>query len=256
MKRFLIVCAASLAALATSTALAAGLQAADIVSKNVAARGGLEAWRAVSSIRMAGEMDAGGTQAARLPFVWSLKRPHKSRLEIVFQEKTALQVYDGSQGWKLRPFLNRNEVEPFTRNEAQSAAASAELDGPLVDYARKGSKVELLGMETVEGQPTYKLHLTPKSGPQFNLWVDASTFLERKIDGEPRNIDGRAHKVAIYYRDYKKVDGLTLAHTLETVVDGVPQSHKIYLQNVKINPPLADDLFAMRSVAATGSSQN
>jgi outer membrane lipoprotein-sorting protein len=255
MKRSSLMLAVGLTVLGTSAAWAVDLKAADIVSKNVAVRGGLEAWRAVSGIRMAGEMDAGGKQGARLPFVWSMKRPHKSRLEIVFQDKTAVQAYDGSQGWKLRPYLNRNEVEPFSRSEAQSAAAAAELDGPLVDYARKGSKVELVGKEDVEGKPAYKLHLTPKSGPQFNLWVDASSFLERKIDGEPRKIDGRMHKVSIYYRDYKKVDGLTLAHTLETAVEGVPQTHKISLQSIKINPALPDNLFAMR-MTAVGTSQN
>ena len=255
MKRLSLMLVTGLTVLGTTAAWAADLKAADIVSKNVAARGGLEAWRAVSGIRMAGEMDAGGKQGARLPFVWSLKRPHKSRLEIVFQDQTAVQAYDGSQGWKLRPFLNRNEVEPFTRTEAQSAAAAAELDGPLVDYARKGSKVELLGREEVEGKPAYKLHLTPKTGPQFNLWVDASSFLEVKIDGEPRKMDGRLHKVAIYYRDYKKVDGLMLAHTLETAVEGVPKTNKISLQSVKVNPALPDTLFALRASAA-GTSQN
>jgi outer membrane lipoprotein-sorting protein len=165
-------------------------------------------------------------------------------------------VYDGNQGWKLRPFLNRNQAEPFTRAEAQSAAAAAELDGVLVDYARKGSKIALLGMEAVEGNPAYKLHVTPKAGPQFNLWVDANTFLESKIDGEPRKLDGHMHKVAIYYRDYKKVDGLTLAHTLETVVEGVAQTHKISLQSVKINAPLPDELFAMRAPAAGAIRQN
>lgn len=255
MKRFLLILAAGISVLGTSAAVAANLNAADVISKNVAARGGLDAWRSVSGIRMSGEMDAGGKQGVRLPFVWSVKRPNKSRLEIVFQEKTAVQVYDGSQGWKLRPYLNRDDAEPFTRTEAQSAAAAAELDGPLVDYARKGSKVELLGMEAVEGKPAYKLHLTPKTGPQFNLWVDATSFLERKIDGEPRKIDGRVHKVTVFYRDYKKIDGLTLAHTLETVVEGVPKTHKISLQSIKINPELPDNLFAMRGVA-TNTSQN
>jgi outer membrane lipoprotein-sorting protein len=255
MKRFLWVLASGVTVLGTAAVWAADLQAADIAARNVAARGGLQAWRAVGSIRMAGEMDAGGKQGAHLPFVWSLKRPHKSRLEIVFQDQTAVQAYDGSQGWKLRPFLNRDAAEPFTPAEARSAAAAAELDGPLVDYVRKGSKLELLGKEEVEGKPAYKLHLTPKTGPAFNLWVDATTFLESKIDGEPRKLDGRLHKVAIYYRDYRTVDGLTLAHTLETAVEGVAPSHKITLQSVKINPALPDILFALRA-PATPTSQN
>src|SRR5262252_8403967 len=124
MKRIfsLACCFASLvatAAVAVDVAPASNLTAAQIVEKNVAARGGLAAWRAINTMTMSGQMDAGGKQDAKLPFVMNLKRPHKSRLEIRFQDQAAVQVYDGAQGWKVRPFLGRNEVEPYTSAEAK-----------------------------------------------------------------------------------------------------------------------------------------
>ena len=220
------------------------LPADTIVDRNIAARGGLAAWRAVNSLTMSGEMDAGGKQDAKLPFVSSMKRPQKSRLEIKFQEQTAVQVWDGKQGWKVRPFLNRNEVEPYKEAEARSAAAAAELDGPLVDFKRKGTKVELAGTEVVEGRNTYKLKLTLKGGEKIHLWIDAKSFLEAKIDGEPRRMDGRMRKVAVFSRDFKPVGGLQFPHTIETVVESVKGSHKMTIQTIKINPPLDDTLFA------------
>jgi hypothetical protein len=235
--------------LAAQAAWAADLSATEIVEKNVAARGGLQAWRGVKTLTLSGEMDAGGKQDARLPFVLSMKRPHQSRLEIRFQDKTALQVYDGKQGWKLRPFLNRNEVEAYTAGEAKSAAAGQELDGPLVDYVAKGTKVELIGHEAVEGADAYKLRLVLKSGEQRHVWINASTFLEAKIDGDPRRLDGKMHPVAVFYRDYKTVDGLTLPHTLETAVDGVKQTHKISVQAIAVNKPLDEALFAKPQLA-------
>ena len=87
-----------------------------------------------------------------------------------------------------------------------------DLDAPLVDYAATGTKVELEGTDAVEGKSAYKLRLTKKSGEQVNLWVDASSFLELKMDGEPRRMDGRMRKVAIYFRDYKQVNGLALPY--------------------------------------------
>jgi len=242
MKRCLSVMAC-LAWLAAPAARAAELTAAQIVEQNVAARGGLRAWRAIDSLTMSGEMDAGGRQNSKLPFVWTLKRPHKSRLEIRFQDQTAVQVYDGKQGWKVRPFLNRNEVEPYTAAELKSAAAWQELDGPLVDYAAKGTKVELAGKESIQGRDNYKLELTLASGERRAVWVDAKTFLESKIGGEPRKLDGKTHPVAIFFRDYKTVNGLTMPHTLETVVEGVKQTHKIAIQSVSMNRPLEEALF-------------
>ena len=222
----------------------AALPVARIADRNIAARGGLAAWRAVNSLTMSGEMDAGGKQDVRLPFVMSMKRPQKSRLEIKFQEQTAVQVWDGTQGWKVRPYLNRNQVENYTAAEARSAAAAAELDGPLVDFERKGTKVELAGTEVVEGRNTYKLMLTLKGGEQIHLWIDAKSFLEVKIDGEPRRMDGRMRKVAVFYRDFKPVGGLQFPHALETVVEKVKDSHKMTIQTIKVNPPLDDSLFA------------
>jgi outer membrane lipoprotein-sorting protein len=251
MKRFIclaigLVSVAASAAVSSSheAAPAGNLSAAQIVDRNVAARGGLDSWRAVKTLAMSGKLDAGGKKNAELPFVMKMKRPHMSRLEIRFEDQTAVQVYDGAQGWKLRPFLGRDEVEPYTPAEARMAAAWEELDGPLVDYARKGTKVELLGTEAVEAHSAYKLKLTLKNGEQRNLWIDAANFLELKIDGEPRKLDGRVHNVAIYYRDYRVENGLTVPHVLETVVEGVKQSYKMNIERVTVNQPLEDSLFA------------
>lgn len=263
--------AMSLAAGADAPATPAKLSAAQIVDRNVSARGGLQAWRAVQTLSMTGKMEAGGNdratlpvpvpgntrrasrqemphqrlaKQAQLPFVMELKRPRKMRLEIKFAGQTAIQVYDGSNGWKLRPFLNRHQVEPFTDEELKVASMQADLDGPLVDYASKGTKVELEGVEKVEGHDTYKLKLTLKSGQLQHVWVDAQTFLEAKIEGTPRRLDGRYHPVSIYFRDYRQVDRLMVPYVLETAVDGVNQTEKIEIESVAANPKVDDSRFA------------
>jgi len=242
----------SFAASTAGTAQAASasrMSAAQIADRNVAARGGLQAWRAVSTITMSGQIDVGGTKNVKLPFVMKMKRPHKSRFEVRFDGQTAFQVYDGAQGWKVKPFLGRDEVEPYTPAEASSASASAELDGPLVDYASKGTKVELLGTESVEGHRAYKLKLTTKDRAERHVWVDATSFLELKIDGEPRKLDGKLHSVAIFYRDYRTENGLVVPHVLETVVAGGKQSYQMTIQHVAVNQPADDALFAKPQLA-------
>jgi len=243
---FLVACAmgaVAAAAQAATDAAAGAPTAAQIVERNVAAHGGLTAWRAVGTLTLSGQLDAGGKPNVELPFVLKMKRGHKSRLEIRFQDKTALQVYDGKQGWKVRPFLNRDEVEPYTPAEAKLASAWEELDGPLIDHAAKGTKVELTGTETIDGSETYRLKLTLKSGEQRDLWVDAKTFLETKIEGEPRKMDGKPRSVAVFYRAYKTENGLTTARQLETVVDGVKQARRMIITTVVANASMDDALF-------------
>ena len=231
---------------AASPQAPANLTAAQIIEKNVSAKGGLQAWRAVQTISFTGKMEAGGKQNTELPFQLKLKRPHKSRMELEFQG-TAVQVYDGTNGWKLRPFLGRDTVEPYSPEELKSASFESDVDGPLVDYTAKGNKVELEGVEKVEGQDAYKLKVTMKAGQVQHIWVDAETFLEVKVEGTPRRMDGRMRPVSIYLRDYKAVNGLMVPYVLETAVEGNKVTHKMFIENVAVNPKLEDSLFARPS---------
>lgn len=263
----------------------ANLSADAIVGKNVAARGGLQAWRAVQTISMEGKMGVGGNQRAvlptpspipghtitqqmlpqrpadeiQLPFVMEMKRPRKTRVELVFKGQTAVQVFDGANGWKLRPFLNRNDVEPYTTDEMKKAALQSDLDGPLVDYSAKGTKIELEGTENIEGRDNYKLKLTLKSGNAMHVWIDAQTFLETKMEGQPRVLDGISHPVEVYYRDYRPVSGLQIPYVLETKVLPVSQPgsrvrqtpvpvERINLEKVEVNPKLDEALFTKPAV--------
>jgi len=254
----------------------AKLTAAQIVEKNIAARGGLQAWKGLQTMTWKGKLDAGSGDSAersravaigkmhpasrmehpatadqtdankqvQLPFVMEMKRGHKSRVELEFAGKTAVQVYDGTNGWKVRPYLNRNDVEPFTADELKAEAVKADVDGYLVDYAAKGNKVELAGVEKVEGKDAYKLKITQKNGDVQYTWIDAQSFLDVKVSGTPRRMDGKMHNVSIYQRDFRAVNGLMIPYVLETAVDGYRETHKTVLESVVVNPKLDDSLFA------------
>jgi hypothetical protein len=258
---------------------ASGLSAAQIVDKHVAARGGLNAWRALQTLSINGKLEAGAgdsivrskklalegvgasvkraeraaaaadsakaaAEQVQLPFRLEMKRPRKSRLEIDVAGKTAVQVYDGQNGWKLRPFLNRNDVEPFTEDEAKSEAAKADLDGPLLDYAARGTQVALEATEPVDGHPAYKLKLTMKNGDVQHVWIDAQSFLDVKVEGSPRRMDGKMHNVWVYQRDFRAVQGLKVPFVYETVVDGYSQKHRMMVESVNVNRALDDARFA------------
>ena len=278
------VFASSLAA-GPGTSPVAKLSATNIAAKNVAARGGLQAWRAVQTMAMSGKMGAGGNQRAaqpipvpgkkgrlampkrpseevQLPFVMELARPRKMRLELQFNGQTAIQVFDGANGWKVRPFLNRREVEPYTAEEMKMASAQSDLDGPLVDYAAKGTKIDLDGIEKVGDRDSYKLKLTLKGGQETHVWVDAETFLETKIEGQPRRLDGTYHPVEVYYRDYRSVSGLRIPFVLETKVLPVAKTatgfkdppvpvEKLIIEKVTVNPKLDDSKFSKPKIDAT-----
>src|SRR5882762_1001716 len=286
-----MACANLLAVAQDTPASRVKLSAVDIADKNVAARGGLQAWRAVQTMSLAGKLGAGGNQRAalpvpvqgrksgqkvtlpsrpaeevQLPFVMELQRPRKMRFELQFNGQTAVQVFDGATGWKLRPFLNRRVVEPYTAEEMKTASMQADLDGPLVDYAAKGTRVELAGMEKVEDRDTYKLKLTMKDGQAIHVWIDAQTFLEAKIEGQPRRLDGTYHPVEVYFRDFRPINGLQIPFVLETKVLPVAQTalgikdtpvptEKIIVDKVVVNPKLDGKLFSKPAIEVTPTAK-
>lgn len=229
-----------LAVRAAGPSLTAEPSAEEVVAKNVAARGGLDAWRAVQSLGMAGRMDAG--RGMQIPFQLELKRPRKMRLEMKFQGETAVQTYDGAAGFKRMPFLGKPGAEALSAEELQAAASQAELDGPLVDYVAKGYRVELVGREPVEGRDAYKLKVTLGEDRVRHVWVDAETLLEAKVDGT-RRVRGADRPLATYYRDYRQVAGLLVPHVLETGVEGAPSKQKLVIDTVVVNPALDDSRF-------------
>jgi outer membrane lipoprotein-sorting protein len=217
------------------------LSAEQIVQRSVSASGGLSAWRRVTAMTMTGQMDIG--KGVKAPFTMELKRGRKVRLELQFQGQTAVQIYDGVNGWKMRPFLNRKDAEPFTPDELKQASLDSDLDGALVDYAAKGTRIDLEEVEKVENRDAYRLRLTLKNGQVRRIWIDAQNFLEVKIDGS-RQMDGKQRAIETYFRDYRATQGLMMPYVFETAVEGVKGTEKIEIEKVVVNPALDDSLFA------------
>jgi hypothetical protein len=221
-----------------------------LVARNVAARGGAEAWQSVSSLRLSGQMDLG--QEMVVPYVLEQKRPDRMCLEFVFDGETAIQCNDGKSGWKIAPFRGRTTPEPMTEAELRETADSADLYGLLFDYAARGHKVELLGREPLEGRDAFKLKVTlPRGGVRW-VYLDAETALEIKIE-TTRILAGRERRVDTFYYDWQEADGLLIARRQETSTQGDEESHFLTVDNVDVNPPLEDSRFAMPASAGRGS---
>ena len=262
------------------------LSAETIAERNAAARGGASRWAAIKTMSISGKLDAGrerrdggtvggmtsspkqarldaraaalaaaksarqsDTKVIQLPYRVDFQRPTLMRAEVDFKGQTAVQVWDGASGWKLRPFIGRNELEPFTAEEMRIARSQQELDGPLINYRSKGVKVASDGTERVEGHDCYRLKLTLKDGESRRLWVDAKTFLEVKAEDQPRHFNGKDRMVYTVFDDWRPVQGLQVAHKLETRVEGVPQSNRIVFEQVALNSPIAGTRFAKPELA-------
>lgn len=214
-----------------------------IIERNVAARGGLEAWHKVQSMVWVGHIETGAGAGPR--YILEMKRPDKRRFEVKAPGLTGVRIFDGSQGWKLSPGRDGYpDVQSYSAEEVSFARDDQGFGGPLIDYREKGVGVALEGVEAVEGHRAYRLKLTMPSGASHRLWIDAESFLELKEERESRNVLGMTGTLILFYRDYRTVDGLRLPFLVERGVGSGKTPDQMIIDRVALNVPLGDGLFA------------
>ena len=214
----------------------------EIIAKNVAARGGMDKLKAVQSVKVTGKMSL--PQGMEAPLVMILKRPEQLRMEFTIQGLTAVQAYDGKNGWSIMPFTGKKDAEAMTADELKETQEQADIDGPLVDYKAKGSQVEFLGKDKVEGTDAYKLKLTRKNGDVDTIYLDADSFLEIKEEGK-RSVRGTDREFESSTGDYREVNGLMLPFAIEAGQKGSADKQKITIEKYEFNVPVDDASFKM-----------
>ncbi|MGH9704105.1 MAG: hypothetical protein ACRD4K_12090, partial [Candidatus Acidiferrales bacterium] len=214
----------SILAIAAIICVPASAQTVDeIITKNVAARGGSEKIKALKSVRITGRVEvAPGMEA---PFTIEMKRPERFRMDFTIQGLTAMQAYDGKSGWQVMPFNGNKNAEPLSPEDTKDAQENADFDGPLMDYKGKGNQVELLGKEEVDGAPTYKLKISMKNGDVIQEFIDTESNLEVK-EISTRTINGTPKVVEQSFGDYKPVEWIMFPFALENGVKDSDQKQK------------------------------
>ena len=246
MRRVSLAVVIAVALTAGAAAHAAKLTAAQIVAKNVAARGGLEAWRKTETMIWVGQLQSARAPVPNMPFVLEQKRPNKTRFEINGVGQRTMRVFDGVRGWKVQARREREAVRtsnPIRCRSFKFASAAQAIDGPLIDYQAKGGAVTLEGTEMIEGRKAYHLDVTVASGEHQEVWVDAQNFLDIRMDRPSYAGSGTAGMVPVYYRNYKPFEGLQIPTTIEIGSGTGTEPDRMQIERVVINAPLDDRTF-------------
>lgn len=246
MKRSVAVIAGALAL--ASLSLGAHAQspgADDIIAKQIAARGGLDKLKAIQTLTFEGKLLVNGG-AFELKVVRIAKRPGMSRTDATVQGLTVVQAYDGTMGWQIQPFQGRKDPEKLSADDSKELADDADIDGPLVDYKTKGSKVDYLGTEDVDGTATYKLRLTEKSGDEIVYYIDVDTFMTIRT-ATKRLLRGREENTVSDFGDYERVAGVYFPFEITSGAPGAPDGGlaKVQLTRGEANLAIDDAKFHM-----------
>jgi outer membrane lipoprotein-sorting protein len=236
--RFLPVATFLIAVL--SVASPSGAQTADeIIAKHLKAKGGVEKWKSISSVKMTGKLSAQGKE---LPTTVYTKRPNLLRQDITTPAGNVVQAFDGTTPWMIPP--GADTAREITGPQADAARNGADFDGPLMDYAAKGHKVELVGKEKAGAAEVYHLRLIKKDGGVEHYFMDVENGLEVKRAMEMDAGGGLKQRLESELTNYKSVDGMMIPHTLTQSVNGAPVM-QMTIDKIEFNAPMDDALFRM-----------
>ena len=224
-----------------------GQTAEELVAKNLQAKGGVDKIKAIKSVRMSGNFDAGGFKATIAEYS---KRPDMVREMFTVQGMTQVQAYDGSSGWQISPFGGRKDPELLGEDEVRGLSEDADMDGPLVDAQAKGNKIEYLGHDQVDGDDAYKLKVTLKNGDIFYYYLDPDTYIEIQVEKQ-QFIRGSVRESITMLGSYKPVNGVMYPFFIESGPKNNPdQRGKITITKIEANVPIEDSEFKMPATAA------
>jgi hypothetical protein len=236
---FLIV-----AALGTPAIFAQGMNQPtvdELVAKNIEAKGGATALKNLQTLRSTGKLLVQQGQI-ELGYLQTKKSPDQVRTEASLQGMTQIEAYDGKEGWKVSPFFGRKDPERMSADDVKALVEDTEIDGPLADWKTKGSTVEYLGTEDVDGTPAHKLKVVRKNGDVSFVYLDPDHFLEIRIVTQ-RVRQGAHEEIETDLGDYEKAGGVFVPTSIEVGRKGAPDKQTVVIDKVEANVPVDDTIF-------------
>ncbi|MEW6652720.1 MAG: hypothetical protein AB1394_04530, partial [Bacteroidota bacterium] len=209
-----------------------GLTAEQVVAKYAEALGGKANLEKIQdeTLKMSGSM-----QGMNINITLVRKAPNKMYQLIDFgvgQQKT---VFDGEKGKSSA----MGQEQEMSGSQLEAMKVEATLNSYLY-YDKLGVKVELSGLETLNGKDAYKVNLVYPSGKRTTQYYDVESGLLVKTSSSVESPQGVIN-ISIEYADYKEVKGTKVAHK---VIQGTPMgSIELTVSSVEYNTNPSDDLF-------------
>ncbi len=207
----------------------------EIVDKFIAAIGGKEKMMALNSLKLEGSLSVQGLDIGVTVTILNGKG---SRTDITVPgQSDGYRIVTPTKGWNFLPFQGQSSPEEASEDMVKSGQSALDLQSPLLNYAAKGHKVELLGKEKVDAADCFKLKITYKNGKSAILFIDATTYYRVKSISTV-TINGEDTQVETTYTDFKKTpEGYVLPYS-QTGPNGT-----IVYSTISINKPIDENIF-------------
>jgi len=243
----LLLTAAAVAAVAVPSVSAETVD--EVIAKHVAARGGKQAWAAIDSLRITGDLASFSVHDA---FTLQRKRENKFYLDHTQNGKRVIIAYDGHEAWWDNAWYGPG-ARAMTGADLAMALRETDFVTPFFDYRERGWKVELLGEKEFEGTPAIAVALTRDDGQTETWYLDPQTYLE-VARTSPGSDFGRPLEQRTFYDDFRQVGAVKVPYYVDT--QWYTRERIMRVAKVELNAPIDDGLFRMPAPPGMGPLQS
>ena len=211
----------------------------EIITKHIAAIGGLDNWKKINSVKMVGSSNAGGME---IPITITMQQKKGMKVEFTVNGMTGYTIITDKTGWNYNPFSGQPKAEVMPDEMVKQMQDGLDVQGPLIDYKAKGNKVTYLGKDDIEGTECYKLKVTYTNGKEETMYIDASNYYHiRSVEKVKAN--GKEEEQTSTYGNFQKLpEGIVYPMSVDN--GGGP----VAVKSVEINKPIPDNFFVPTEV--------
>jgi len=218
-----------------------GQTAEKILKKMIKAQGGKKVFESVKDMTLSGsaEMTQQGMSGSIAVYK---KEPNKRRVDFEVMGMVITQAYDGETAWWVNPQTGSTEE----MSEHQAAEMKRE-SLPIISFLypeKYGISFAYKGKEKIEDKDYFVLEETYPDGFKATFYVDPDTYLIYKTKFKTIGMMGAEVETELIMSDFKKVDGMIMAHSITSFMDG-EEFMIITITEVSFNTGLEDSLFKM-----------
>ncbi len=208
------------------------ITAEQVVEKYLAAIGGKEKLLAVNDLYV--EMK-GKVMNYDITLTLAQKKPNKFYSNMDMGVMQQVTKFDGEKGVASA----MGQTKEMGEKEVEAMKQRATIF-PLANYEKSGLKLELAGVENVNGKEAYKIKVTYPNGDKKTYYFDKESGLKVR-ETETRDTPQGQMTVSTDLSEYKDFGGIKYPTKISQSVAG--QLIEFTVENVKVNSGLSDDLF-------------
>ena len=211
----------------------------EVIQKYTATMGGLDAFNAIKTLKITGNVTVQGMD---LPLTIEVINGKAMRNDVSVMGQSITNSYKDGKGWKINPLAGVATATDVTGSELNDFKAQSMMASPLMDYKARGHQVELQGQEDVEGIKCYKIKLTSKDdGKVTTFYISVADNLPIKSVSS-REMQGQEVDVETYYSDAKDFNGLKFFMTKTQKIEG-QTFQEIKYTTIELNVPVDEKYF-------------